>query len=162
MEKVENKNPVKGNNVPAQTNEHAAAKTDEAKAKKAASAKAWAEAKKKEAADRKAAAAELLKFLADKKVTIPENCSKMLNELANPASRAGGGGQTVFNSIFGDTPKVGDSITLIDIMKKTLKGRSDLNFYIKQWAKNGVVVEVKEAANPHETQYIIKQLSESK
>jgi len=155
MEKVANTQAVKP-----QTNEHAAEKTAEEKAKKAASAKAWKERKDKEAAERKETAAQLIKYLADKKITLPENFTKLLNDIANPSSRsAGSNGSSLFDKLFGSTPKVGDKVTLMEIFQKSFKSKAEVDRYVKIWAEKGIIVEFKAAANMIESTYEIKKLA---
>ena len=120
MEKVANAN-VKSQLTPvseaqkAQKNEHAADKDADFKAKKAAAAKAFAERQK----ERKE---NLVKFakevIANKGFeSLSAEAKKFFNDCANPVVRtAGGSNQSFINKVFGDTPKVGDSITLLDYM----------------------------------------------
>lgn len=159
MEKVANTN-VKSPLTPvseAQKNEHAANKDAEFKAKKAAAAKAFAERQK----ERKE---NLIKFakevVANKGFeSLSADAKKFFNDCANPVVRtAGGSSQSFINKVFGDAPKVGDSITLLDYMKKTFKSKADLDKAVKIWAEKGIVVEFKAAANQLESTYTIKAL----
>ena len=147
----------------AQANEHAAAVDAEKLAKfkeqKKAAAKAWKERKDKEAADRVENAKKLAKFLEDKKVELPAELASFLSGLANPVVHSNGGGNSLFNKIFGDSPKVGDSVTLMDYMKKTFKSKADLDRYIKIWAEKGTIIEFNPAANMLESTYTIKALA---
>ena len=59
----------------------------------------------------------------------------------------------------GDSPKVGDSITLLEYMKKTMKSKADFDRYVKIWAEKGTVIEFKSAANMLEATYTIKALA---
>lgn len=147
-----------------QANEHAAAVDAEKLAKfkeqKKAAAKAWKERKDKEAADRVESAKKLIEFLDSKKVELPAELASFLSGIANPTIRSNGGsGNSLFNKIFGDSPKVGDSVTLMDYMKKTLKSKADLDRYCKIWAEKGTVLEFKPAANMLESTYTIKALA---
>ena len=158
MEKVANTN-TKPQAQTAQKNEHAADKDAEFKAKKAAAAKAFAERQK----ERKAAIVENAKKLIDLDakgtIKLPEDLKKFYNELANPVVRTAGGSTSSFiNKVFGDEPKVGQSITLLDYMKKTLKSKADLDKAVKLWNEKGIVVEFKAAANQLESTYTIKAL----
>ena len=166
MEKVANTN-VKSPLTPvseaqkAQKNEHAANKDAEFKAKKAAAAKAFAERQK----ERKE---NLIKFakevVANKGFeSLSADAKKFFNDCANPVVRtAGGSSQSFINKVFGDAPKVGDSITLLDYMKKTFKSKADLDKAVKVWAEKGIVVEFKAAANQLESTYTIKALPTEK
>lgn len=162
MEKVANTNTntnVKQNAAPAQKNEHAADKDAEFKAKKAAAAKAFAERQKEKKES-------LIKFakevIANKGFeSLSAEAKKFFNDCANPIVRtAGGSNQSFINKVFGDLPKVGDSITLLDYMKKTFKSKADLDKAVKLWAEKGIVVEFKAAANQLESTYTIKALPE--
>ena len=143
----------------AQKNEHAANKDAEFKAKKAAAAKAFAERQAALKVDRAEAIKEL-KALADaKKInldTMPKTKAWIEKETA---VRTGNGGVSFFNKVFGDSPKVGDKITLLDYMKKTLKAKADLDKAVKSWAEKGIVVEFKDAANKLEATYTIVKLA---
>lgn len=74
------------------------------------------------------------------------------------AAPAAGGGQSFFNKVFGDNPKVGDKITLMDYMKKTLKGKADFDAYVKKWAEKGIIVKFDAGANMFESTYTIEKL----
>ena len=165
MEKVANTN-VKPTaptapTAPAQKNEHAADKDAAFKAKKKAAAKAFAERQK----ERKE---NLVKFakevIANKGFeSLSAEAKKFFNDCANPVVRtAGNSNQSFINKVFGDAPKVGDSITLLDYMKKTFKSKADLDKAVKLWAEKGIVVEFKAAANQLESTYTIKALPANK
>lgn len=75
------------------------------------------------------------------------------------AAAGGGSGQSTFAQIFGDSPKVGDKVTLETIFDKTLKGKSTIDVWVKRWAEKGIVVEC--IINPTKlklTEYVIKAL----
>ena len=161
MEQVANK----VTQIKPQTNDHAASKDAtkdaEFKAKKVAAAKAFAERQAALKADRAEAIKEL-KALADaKKInldTMPKTKAWIEKETAVRTS--GGSGNSFFNKVFGDAPKVGDKITLIEYMKKTFKAKADLDKYCKQWAEKGIVVEFKDnTANMLESTYTIVKLA---
>ena len=161
MEQVTNKKPTNEQSKP-QTNEHAAAKDAakdaEFKAKKAAAAKAFAERQAKLKADRAEAIKEIKAFFADKKLEMPAKVKAWIDSETAGRS-AGNSGNNFFNKVFGDSPKVGDKITLIDYMKKTFKAKADLDKYCKQWAEKGIVVEFKEAADMLQSTYTITKLA---
>ena len=48
--------------------------------------------------------------------------------------------------MFGDNPQIGASFTLNEAFQKTLKGKSNLDFYVKRWAEKGTVVTFKQDA----------------
>lgn len=160
MEQVANKNQNAAGKAAPQVNEHSAEKTAEEKAKKAASAKAWKERKDKEATERKETAAKLIKYLADKKIELPEEYSKLLNDIANPSARsAGSNGNSVFDKLFGATPKVGQKVTLMEVFQKTYKSKAEVDRCVKAWAEKGIIVEFKHAANMIESTYEIIKLA---
>ncbi len=136
-----------------------AKKEAEFKARKAAAAKAFSERQAALKVDRAEAIKEL-KALADaKKInldTMPKTKAWIEKETA---VRTGNGGASFFNKVFGDSPKVGDKITLLDYMKKTLKAKADLDKAVKGWAEKGIVVEFKDAANMLEATYTIVKLA---
>lgn len=161
MEKVANTQTQAKPQAKPQTNEKAVAKSaeDQAafKAKKAEAAKRFAENQKA----RKEALVKAAHELADKKILeklTPES-QKFFNDILNPAKSSGFGGTSFFNKVFGDNPKVGDSINVLDYLKKTMKSKADLDKRVKEWAEKGITVEVKEAANPLETTYTITKLA---
>ena len=160
MEKVANTNTnTKPQAQTAQKNEHAADKDAEFKAKKAAAAKAFAERQKEKKAGIVENAKKLIDLDAKGTIKLPEDLKKFYSELANPVVRTAGGSTSSFiNKVFGDEPKVGDSITLLDYMKKTLKSKADLDKAVKLWNEKGIVVEFKAAANQLESTYTIKAL----
>ena len=156
MEKVaENKSQV----TQPQANAHAADKDAELKAKKQASAKAWKERKDKEAAERKETAAKLIKYLADKKVELPAEYSKLLNDIANPAARSGSSNGGIFEKLFGSNPQVGQKVTLIEVFNKTYKSKAELDRAVKNWAEKGIIVEFKAAPNMLDSTYTITKLA---
>ena len=148
-----------------QVNEHAAkeaaAKEAAFKAKKAAAAKAFAERQAALKNDRIEAIKELKALVDANKInldTMPK--TKAWIEKETTVRTSGGSGNNFFNRVFGDSPKGGDKITLIDYMKKTLKAKADLDKYCKQWAEKGTVVEFKDnPANMLESTYTIVKLA---
>lgn len=135
-----------------------AAKEAEFKAKKAAAAKAFNERQAALKAHRAEAVKALKEFATKNNLKYPEVIQKWIDE-ESAVRTSNGGGSSFFNKVFGDSPKVGDKITLIDYMKKTLKAKADLDKYCKQWAEKGIVVEFKEAANLFESVYTIVKLA---
>jgi hypothetical protein len=81
--------------------------------------------------------------------------------IAPPATRAAGQPATasIFTLLFGTEPKVGTSVTLEEAFKKTFKGKSTLDVWVKRWAEKGTVVEIiNDATNPLATKYVLKAL----
>ena len=154
MEKVvEKKAQVQGNaNVAAKD----AAKDAEFKAKKNAAAKAFAERQK---AKKEALVKAAQEIVARKDFnTLSAETQKFIQDVLNPAKGGSSGGSTFFNKVFGATPKVGDSVKLIDYMQKTLDGKTKLDKYVKEWAEKGIVVEVTPNAKIGDTLYTIKKM----
>lgn len=60
------------------------------------------------------------------------------------SSTSSGSNQSLFKVLFGDNPQVGASFTLNEAFQKTLKGKSNLDFYIKRWAEKGLRVSYKQ------------------
>ena len=82
-----------------------------------------------------------------------------LNGLAAPVARSGGT-SSLFTALFGANPKVGDSITLNDAFQKTLKGKANLDFYVKRWADKGIIVTFHQNDNILESMYVIDAIHE--
>ena len=71
----------------------------------------------------------------------------------------GFGGPSIFTVLFGETPNVGDVITLEQAFHKTYKGMSTLDMWVKRWADKGIVVEkVLDSVKVLNTTYTIKAL----
>lgn len=140
-----------------QGNAHAAEKDAEYKAKKAAAAKAFSERQK----EKKEMTKKVCQYLVDSKTIdkLPEDLKKFVNETLNPTVARPASGSSFFNKVFGDSPKVGDSITLIDYMKKTLQAKGKLDKAVKEWAEKGIVVEYTAKPNQLESTYTIKKLA---
>lgn len=125
------------------------------KAAKKEAARKFAERQAAAKKERQEVAAEFLKFIAEKKVQVPQQYIDLLNGLANPVSHNGGNGNTFFNKVFGDSPKAGDKVTLIDYMKKTLRAKKDIDKAIENWKKSGIEVKFNPAPNMLESTYEI-------
>ena len=69
---------------------------------------------------------------------LDEENKVFLEELINGKTTVNN--SSLFNSIFGASPKIGDSKTLKEIFEKTLKGKSAVDAYVKRWAEKGIVV----------------------
>lgn len=76
---------------------------------------------------------------------VSDNGKAFLSGLANPTVSSGNN-QSLFRTLFGDNPQVGDSFTLNEAFQKTLKGKSNLDFYVKRWAEKGTIVSFKQNA----------------
>lgn len=144
-----------------QKNEAAVAKkaelTAEQKAKKNEAAKRHTEKVKNLREQATKACADLLKFVKEKNIKdFPQSVIDYCNQVL--AAPAAGGGQSFLNKVFGDNPKVGDKITLMDYMKKTLKGKADFDAYVKKWAEKGIIVKFDAGANMFESTYTIEKL----
>lgn len=151
MEQVTNKKPVA----------EEAKKTVEQKAAKAEAAKRFKERRAEEAKARVENAKALIKYMQDKKIwdSLEQKFKDFLNGLANPVARTSSGTNSLFNKIFGDSPKVGDKKTLMQIFEATFKSKADVDRQVKEWAKKGIVVEYTSAANTLESTYTIKALA---
>lgn len=77
-------------------------------------------------------------------------------ELLTREPKAGAGnsvfGKPVIYQLFGNTPKVGSSITSLEVFQKTGKGFPEMKKCIKKWAEGGVEVIYDEK----KTAYVIK------
>ena len=151
MEKVVNtQKPAAGKDV---------AKTEEFKAKKREAAKKCADRKKERAAKVVEKAKALLKIIEDKKINLPAEDIEFWKSLANPTVARAATGTSFLNKVFGDSPKVGDKITLMDFMKKTMQGKSQFDKQVKALAEKGITIEYKAAANMLESTYTITKLA---
>ena len=162
MEKVDTKN-VKAAEVKAAEVKavNTTALTDEQKAKKAASAKAWLENKKKENEKRVALTQELIEKLKKLNVydKLDSNMQQLLNGIAFPTTGRVAG-TSVFSQLFGENPTVGTSVTLRDVFDKTLKGKAEISHYTKLWLEKGIQVVFEEnAASPVESKFVLKSLN---
>ena len=131
-------------------------------AKKAAKAEAAKKFKERRAAEKAERIEKAKKFIEETKKAgiwdkLSADAKSFIEGLANPVTVSGGSTST-FNKIFGDNPKVGDSISLSAIFAKTLMGKSKVDAYVKKWAAEGTVVEFKQAANILDSTYVIKSI----
>ena len=84
-----------------------------------------------------------------------------ISSIINPVSHTGFNGTSVFVTVFGANPKVGDKVTLEDIFKKTLKGKASFDAVVKRWAEKGIVIEYHEDKDILKSTYTIKELSKA-
>lgn len=73
---------------------------------------------------------------------LSESSRTFLTGLAT--GKAASSNNNTFNVIFGASPKVGDTVTLAEVFNKTLKGKSNIDFYCRKWLEKGIVVEFKQ------------------
>lgn len=89
---------------------------------------------------------------------VSEKGKALLDKLANPAA-SNGNTQSLFRTLFGDNPQVGASITLKEAFDKTLKGKSNIDHYVKKWAEKGTIVSFKkDEANMINSVYTIEAI----
>ena len=125
-----------------------AEKLEAFKAKKRAAAQRWKENRAKEKTDR---IEKAKKFIEDLKANglydqLNDEQKAFINGLANPVNSSNGGNSSLFKTLFGDNPQIGASFTLNEAFQKTLKGKSNLDFYVKRWAEKGTIVTFKQDA----------------
>lgn len=142
------------------------ADVDAAQSKKEAkkeAAKRFKERRAAEKADRIVKAKELIAYMQDKGYwdELSDDLKGFLNGMANPTTAgSAAGNSSLFKTIFGDNPQVGDSVTLQEVFNKTLKGKSNIDFYVKRWAEKGIVVSYEaDAANLLNSKYVITALN---
>ena len=131
------------------------------KAKKRAAAQRWKENKIKEKNDRVEKAKKFIEDLKSNglydKLTAEQK--EFLGSLAS-SNNSNGSNSSLFKQLFGDNPAVGDTITLRDAFEKTLKGKSNIDFYVKRWAEKGIVVSFsKNTDNQLDSTYTIEALN---
>lgn len=98
---------------------------------------------------------EFIKTLKDVPADVKEAAEWLGRDVGTRSSgmHASAFGKPVFYQLFGDTPKVGDSITALEVFNKTDKGYSDMRQLMKKWKeKQGITVELDEKTKT----YIIK------
>lgn len=140
---------IKGEVIEAAQTEAAqteAEKLEAFKAKKRAAAQRWKENRAKEKTDRIEKAKKFIEYLKanafyDK---LNDEQKAFINGLANPVNSSNGGNSSLFKTLFGDNPQIGASFTLNEAFQKTLKGKSNLDFYVKRWAEKGTIVTFKQ------------------
>ena len=121
-----------------------AAKLEEQKKAKAEAAKRWKEKKNQQAAERVESAKKMIGRLEKSGLFAkldPED-QAFLKGLAEPKAAASNN-TGLFAELFPNA-KVGDSITLDQVFAKTLKGKSNIDHYVKKWAEKGIIIECKE------------------
>lgn len=125
-------------------------------------ARRFKERRAAEKADRIVKAKELIEVLKadgtyDK---LSEDLKAFLNGMANPTAGSASGNSSLFKTIYGDNPQVGDAVTLKDIFNKTLKGKSAIDFYVKKWAEKGIVITFEaDSADILNSKYVISALN---
>lgn len=121
-----------------------AAKLEEQKKAKAEAAKRWKEKKNQQAAERVESAKKMIGRLEKSGLFAkldPED-QAFLKGLAEPKVAASN--NTGLFAVLFPNAKVGDSITLDQVFAKTLKGKSNIDHYVKNWAEKGIIIECKE------------------
>ena len=90
---------------------------------------------------------------------LSSNSRNFLLNITDKARRRVMTGKSVFMQMFGDDPRVGDTLTLKDIFDRTLKGKSTIDAQVKRWAERGIIIKCTEnAEHPLETTYTLKAL----
>lgn len=119
---------------------------EDKKAAKAAAAKRHAEKVKAQIEEQYKEAIELKDFMTkngtwDKASETVKNM--VLRLCKSPAERKASApaSSPVFNTLFGDHPKVGDKVTLEQAFNRTYKGKSTLDVWVKRWAEKGIIVD---------------------
>lgn len=121
-----------------------AAKLEEQKKAKAEAAKRWKEKKNQQAVERVESAKKMIGRLEKSGLFAkldPED-QAFLKGLAEPKAAASNN-TGLFVELFPNA-KVGDSVTLDQVFAKTLKGKSNIDHYVKKWAEKGIIIECKE------------------
>ncbi len=130
------------------------------KASKAEAAKRFKEKRAAEKAERIEKSKKLIAALQKQGVwdKLSAEDRAFLEGLAVPTS-AVAGSTSLFNVIYGASPKVGDKKTLMEIFQLTQKGKSQIDAKVKDWAKDGKVVTCKiDANNILNSVYVIEKL----
>lgn len=149
---------VKNEAVKPATDAEKLAKFKEAKKE---AAKRFKERRAQEKADRIVKSKKLIEALKKQGVydKLDAESKTFLEGLANPVANVSGGTTSFFNVMFGATPKVGDSVKLADVFNKTLKGKAQIDHYVKKWAEAGKVVTFKaDTSNILNSTYVIEKM----
>ena len=136
---------------------------DDKRIAKREAAKRFLENKKKKQEEARKAAETLEKELKDKGLydKLSQASKDFISSIINPVSHTGFNGTSVFVTVFGANPKVGDKVTLEDIFKKTLKGKASFDAVVKRWAEKGIVIEYREDKDILKSTYTIKELTKA-
>lgn len=90
------------------------------------------------------AACTIRDFLKSKNITLPEDVQSELDFLCKEKKASTGSstfGKPVLYKIFGNTPKVGDSVTALKVFESTGKGFAEMRSLMKKWSeKQGITV----------------------
>lgn len=139
--------------------ESEAEKLEKFKAQKREAAKRFKERRNEEKAARIEGAK---KFIEDMKAAghwdefTAEQKTFIESLVSTPAAR---NNSSTFTKLFGDSPKVGDTISLTDVFNKTGKGYATINTLVKKWAKSGTIVKVTvDSQNILNTTYAIEAI----
>lgn len=133
---------------------------EDKRASKREAAKRFLENKKKKQEEARKAAETLEKELKDKGLydKLSQASKDFIASIINPVSHTGFNGTSVYVTVFGANPKVGDKVTLEDIFKKTLKGKASFDAIVKRWAEKGIIIEYHEDKDILKSTYTIKEL----
>lgn len=125
-----------------------AAKLEKFKEMKREAAQRFKEKRAKEKVERVENAKAIIEELKDGKYwdKLSDKSKAFLNGLANPTA-SNSGNSSLFKTLFGDNPQVGATFTLNEAFQKTLKGKANIDFYVKRWAEKGTVVSFKQDAD---------------
>lgn len=101
----------------------------------------------KKAKERALKAALLIKeVLKRENITLSQEEQDAIDLLCKEGKRASSAGSSVFGKpviykLFGDTPKVGDSVTALEVFENTGKGFAEMRQLMKKWKdKQGITV----------------------
>jgi len=82
----------------------------------------------------------LLDYLT-KQTNLPADIKAIVDSWTKPRTGGGAFGEPLFQKIFGQTPKVGDTVTLTDVINRTGgKGVDKMNELMKKWEAKGTAV----------------------
>lgn len=89
------------------------------------------------------AAQTVTEFIHKNVKDIPQDIQDALDVLNRVRrTREGAAGTvSIFEKLFGESPKVGAVVTAYDMLKQTNKNFSQMNKFIAKWAEEGTVVE---------------------
>lgn len=138
------------------------ARDEEFKQKKREAAQRFKERRAAEKEERRALSASLMEYLKNEGFwdQLSDEHKNFLQGMCSAATAQHNNNNSLFNKIFGDNPQVGDTVTLREAFERTLKGKNNIDFYVKKWLEKGIVVSFEEnTENLMESVYKIDSLA---
>ena len=100
--------------------------------------------KAEEKAERLEKSAKLIEQLKKEKMwdRIGPELQDFLTKMSTASANSGAASNSTFSKLFGNAPKVGDKVTLIQCFERTRKGQSEIDRLVRtKWAGNGIEIK---------------------